>query len=115
MEPQITHRPGEDQLPRILAATALLIGAIVLIVVIAGSMGSGSSGGVGGGAHRIHKPKDKYYVIQPGDTFGAIAHHENVSVATLERLNPNLDTQLLPERGCVNVVSDGCKILETHG
>jgi LysM repeat protein len=114
MEPQATPtRRGADPTARILAVSALAIAAIVVIVVIAGSIGgSGGSASRSGGGGHAHKTKDRYYVVQPGDTFGGIAAKENVSVARLERLNPNLDTQLLPERGCVNIVPEGCKVLE---
>jgi LysM repeat protein len=99
-----------------LAALALVAGAIVLIVVIASSLGgseSGSSPSGGGGHH--HGPRDKYYVVQPGDTFGGIAQKEGVPIGRLERLNPNLDTQVLPENGCVDLVPQGCKILAQGG
>jgi len=36
-------------------------------------------------------------------------------VPRLEELNPNLDTQLLPEKGCVNLVPEGCKVLAEGG
>jgi hypothetical protein len=36
-------------------------------------------------------------------------------VSRLEQLNPNLDTQLLPEKGCVDLVPDGCKELASGG
>jgi hypothetical protein len=117
MQPRATpSRPGADPTARILAASALFVAAIVVIVLIAGSVGgSGGSGSGGRAAPHSHKPKDKYYVVQPGDTFGGIAAKENVSVGRLERLNPNLDSQALPEQGCVNIVVDGCKILEKSG
>ena len=38
-----------------------------------------------------------------------------MSVSRLEELNPNLDTQLLPEKGCVNLVPKGCKVLANGG
>ncbi len=54
-------------------------------------------------------------MVQPGDTFAGIAHKEGVSVSRLEKLNPNLDTQLLPEKGCVDLVPKGCKVLANGG
>src|SRR4051812_49840763 len=65
--------------------------------------------------HAHKKSQAKYYVVQPGDTFAGIAAKEGVSVPHLERLNPNLDTQLLPEQGCIDLVPDGCKILANGG
>jgi hypothetical protein len=110
-------RPGAGAAARILAVCALAAAAIVLVVVIAGSVGgSGGSSTTGGQAHGGHnKPHHKYYVVQPGDTFGGIAAKEGVPVTRLEQLNPNLDTQLLPERGCVNLIPKGCKVLANGG
>jgi LysM repeat protein len=98
---------------RILAVMALIIAAIVLVAVVSSSLGGGSDES-SEPAHQAKAPKehhDKYYVVQPGDTFAGIASKEGVSVPHLEELNPNLDTQLLPEKGCVNLVPEGCKIL----
>ena len=109
--------PGAASTARILAVLALVVGAIVLVVVISNSLGgSGGSSSGGGGRHAARsKPHNKYYVVQPGDTFGGIASKEGVSIGRLEQLNPNLDTQLLPERGCVNLVPKGCKVLANGG
>jgi hypothetical protein len=119
MEPgAMQRRPGADTAARILAVVALLAGAIVLVVIIANSVGgsSDSSSSVQNGTSHGHKgPHNKYYVVQPGDTFGGIASKENVPIARLEQLNPNLDTQLLPQKGCVNLVPKGCKVLANGG
>jgi LysM repeat protein len=95
---------------------ALVVTAIVVAVVVVGSLG-GSGGGRAGSRSETarDKPAQKYYVVQPGDTFAGIAHKEGVSVRRLEQLNPNLDTQLLPEKGCVDLVPDGCKVLASGG
>ena len=110
-------RPGAAPAVRILAVLALVAAAIVLVAVIAGSVGgSGGSSTPGGhnqGGH--NKPRAKYYVVQPGDTFGGIAAKQGVPVTRLEQLNPNLDTQLLPEKGCVNLIPKGCKVLANGG
>lgn len=92
---------------------ALIVAAIVVVVVVAGTVG-GSGGGSAGrdaDAGKRSEPRNEYYVVQPGDTFAGIADKEGVPVARLERLNPNLDTQLLPQKGCVNLVPEGCKVL----
>jgi LysM repeat protein len=119
MEPEaMQRRRGAVTAARILAVVALLAGAIVLVVVIAGSVGGSgeSSSSAAKGTQTGHKgPKNKYYVVQPGDTFGGIASKENVPIARLEQLNPNLDTQLLPQKGCVNLVPKGCKVLANGG
>jgi LysM repeat protein len=106
-----------DSTARILAVFALVVAAIVVIVVVVSTL-SGSGGSSSGGrsaARAAHKPAQKYYVVQPGDTFAGIAQKEGVSVPRLEKLNPNLDTQLLPEKGCVDLVPKGCKVLANGG
>ena len=78
------------------------------MVVIGGSVGGSETRRRTTHAARLRsKNQPKYYVVQPGDTFGGIAAKEGVSVARLEELNPNLDTQLLPEKGCVDLVPEG--------
>jgi LysM repeat protein len=99
---------------RILAVMALVIAAIVVIVVVSSSLGGSDETSkptphAGGNQQKEHH--DKYYVVQPGDTFAGIAAKEGFTVPHLEELNPNLDTQLLPEQGCINLVPEGCKIL----
>lgn len=118
MDPQATQtRSSAGPTARILAVFALVVAVIVVTVVVLGSL-SGSGGGPsrarGGGAQSA-RPNQKYYVVQPGDTFAGIARKEGVSVSRLERLNPNLDTQLLPEKGCVDLVPKGCKVLANGG
>jgi LysM repeat protein len=104
---------------RILAVSALVIAAIVVIVVISSSVGgsdeNSNSGDHANGPNKQKEHHDKYYVVQPGDTFAGIADKEGYSVQHLEKLNPNLDTQLLPEQGCINLVPEGCKILANGG
>ncbi len=117
MEPQATQtRPSAGATARVLAVLALAAAAIVVAVVVAGSVGGSGNGPA---EHRDagvrDQPAQKYYVVQPGDTFAGIAHKEGVSVSRLEQLNPNLDTQLLPEKGCVDLVPDGCKELANGG
>jgi LysM repeat protein len=100
----------------VLAVLALVTAAIVVVVVVAGSLGgSGSDHAERPQAGARAQPAQKYYVVQPGDTFAGIAHKQGVSVSRLEQLNPNLDTQLLPEKGCVDLVPDGCKELANGG
>lgn len=118
MEPHATQMsPSSGPTARLLAVFALVVAAAVVVAIVAGSMG-GSSGG-GSGTHSSSrgssKPAQKYYVVQSGDTFAGIAHKEGVSVPRLEKLNPKLDTQLLPENGCVNLVPSGCKVLANGG
>jgi len=103
---------------RIFAVSALVIAAIVVIVVVSSSLGGdedSKSGERASGPNTQKEHHDKYYVVQPGDTFAGIAEKEGFTVQRLEELNPNLDTQLLPEKGCINLIPDGCKILAEGG
>jgi LysM repeat protein len=116
MEPQSTQMSSSAGPARILAVIALVAAAIVVVVVVASSLGgSGDGSSTARHANAGGKPDQKYYVVQPGDTFAGIAHKEGISVSRLEELNPNLDTQLLPERGCVDLVPKGCKALANGG
>ncbi len=100
-----------------LAVFALILAPVVVVVVIAGSVGGSGDGS--GAARSVGAkpsgPQHKYYVVQPGDTFGGIAQKEGVPIGRLQQLNPNLDPQLLPEKGCVDLVPDGCKVLANGG
>ena len=103
---------------RILAVLALVGAAIVVVVLISSSLGGGSDEQSSTHQHahtQKKKNQPKYYVVQPGDTFAGIALKEGFSVTALEKLNPNLDTQLLPEKGCINLVPEGCKVLANGG
>jgi hypothetical protein len=105
---------------RALAVLAILIAFVASIAVITGSLGGGSDSGDGGSrnhprASRPKHPTEKYYVIQAGDTFDAIAAKAGISPTKLAQLNPDLDTQQLPITGCVNLVPEGCKILTQGG
>ncbi len=118
MEPQATQMSSSaGPTARILAVIALIAAAIVVVVVVAELGGWVGRRLIGRPATRTGaaKPDQKYYVVQPGDTFAGIAHKEGVSVSRLEELNPNLDTQLLPEKGCVDLVPKGCKVLANGG
>ena len=103
---------------RILAVLALVGAAIVVVVLISSSLGGGSDEQSSTHQHahtQKKKNQPKYYVVQPGDTFAGIASKEGFAVTALEKLNPNLDTQLLPEKGCINLVPEGCKVLANGG
>ncbi len=117
MESQATEtRSSAGATARVLAVLALAAAAIVVAIVVAGSVGgSGDGKAEHRGAAARERPAQKYYVVQPGDTFAGIAHKEGIPVSRLEQLNPNLDTQLLPEKGCVDLVPDGCKELANGG
>ena len=97
---------------------ALVIAAIVVVVVVSSSLGGSDEGSQANRPAQEQQKEEKqakYYVVEPGDTFAGIAEEQGISVPRLEELNPNLDTQLLPEKGCVNLVPEGCKVLAEGG
>jgi LysM repeat protein len=87
---------------RVLAVTALVVALVVAIVAIGGALGGGDSNGSGSGKHggkQAHKTHHKHvpatYEIEYGDTLTSIAHHTGVPVKTIEKLNPEIDPQIL--------------------
>ncbi len=83
---------------------ALVAAFVVLVVVVSAAMNDNGSGGSAGNAHAQHAPHKEQeaqkkvpatYVIKSGDTLTAIAHATGVSVAKIERLNPEVDPQIL--------------------
>ncbi len=89
-------------LARLFAAIALVGAVIVVVVVISSSVGgdSGSSGKGHGSGHATKKhgaPQTKAasYTVKTGDTLTSIAHETGVPVATLLKLNPEVDPQIL--------------------
>ncbi len=74
-----------------------------MIVLIAATLGGGGGGSSNGGSSRadhagsarrhVHTPK--IYVVQNGDTLTSIAHKTGVPVATIIKLNPGVDPQIL--------------------
>lgn len=88
---------------RALALLALVSGFVVLVVVVSAALSGDSSDG---GASSESAPKTrskpapskkapKTYVIENGDTLTAIARRTGVPVAKIERLNPDVDPQIL--------------------
>ena len=47
------------------------------------------------GATATSRSAARYYTIQPGDTLGSVAVHENTTVSELLRLNPGIDPHAL--------------------
>jgi len=74
-----------------------------VIIVIAATLGGGSGGGStstsshpghsASGHAKAHTPKT--YVVENGDTLTSIAHKTGVPVATIIKLNPGVDPQIL--------------------
>jgi LysM repeat protein len=87
---------------RVLAVTALVVAFVVAIVALGGALGGNDSNGSGSGKHggkQAHKTHHKHvpatYEIEYGDTLISIAHHTGVPVRTIEKLNPEIDPQIL--------------------
>jgi LysM repeat protein len=86
---------------RVLAASALVCGALVVVVVIAASLGGEDDGGgsrpraVQTATRDDGNAPPKAYVVQNGDTLTSIAHKTGVPVARIEELNPGVDPQIL--------------------
>lgn len=87
---------------RVFAATAIVVALIVAIVAISSALSGGDSGGSGGGRHggkQGHKVHHEHvpatYEVQSGDTLISIAHRTGVPVRTIEKLNPEVDPQIL--------------------
>jgi LysM repeat protein len=87
-----------------MAVLALAAAFLVLIVVVSAALNEESGSGGSGNAHAQHiqqtepevqKKVPATYVIKSGDTLTAIAHATGVSVAKIERLNPEVDPQIL--------------------
>jgi LysM repeat protein len=75
----------------------------VIVVVAASLSDGGGDGSSGGGSHPAGKAKQagapthtpKTYVVENGDTLTSIAHETGVPVATILKLNPGIDPQIL--------------------
>ena len=87
---------------RAFAVLALIGGFVVLVVVISVALSGGDSddGRQGGSSNPSRKAAPekkapKVYVIENGDTLTAIAQETGVPVATIQRLNPDVDPQIL--------------------
>ena len=87
---------------RAFAVIALIGGFVLVVVVLSAALSGGDSEGGGGSSPaKATRPQGegkeapKAYVIENGDTLTAIAHKTGVPVAQIERLNPEVDPQIL--------------------
>jgi LysM repeat protein len=87
---------------RALAVIALIGGFIILVAVFSAALSGGDSesGGKGSSSGKVSQQQSskdvpKTYVIENGDTLTAIAHKTGVPVGKIERLNPEVDPQIL--------------------
>jgi LysM repeat protein len=88
---------------RALAVLALIGGFVILVMIVSAALSGGDSddgrqGGSNGNVNR-QTTKDrqtpKVYVVENEDTLTAIAQETGVPVATILRLNPDVDPQIL--------------------
>ena len=88
---------------RVLAATALVVGLVVLLIAIGGALGGGGGSGDShphkrAGAHKQRSKQKSVpatYEVKSGDTLISIARSTGVPVARIEELNPEVDPQIL--------------------
>lgn len=88
----------KKNLTRIVAVVALAAATIAVIVVVVSSFpDSSDDDGAKGGARkeRAEGSGEKFYTVQPGDSFSVIAEKEGIDQEKLELLNPDLDPQAL--------------------
>ncbi len=106
--------PSSDEWRRYAAPGAFLLAVTIAVILIRAGVESG--GGSTGASSRVpptttHKvvdttptttakshasaPAKKYWTVKAGDTFGVIASATGVSVATIEQLNPTIDSTSL--------------------
>jgi hypothetical protein len=92
-----------NQFVRVFAVLAL-IAAVVLVVAVVATSGGGGGSSNGDSQHKTHISKAGrrairrgVWVVQPGDTLGAISIKTGIVQAKLQALNPNIDPQTLLE------------------
>ena len=86
---------------RYLAPIALVVFVVVLIVVVSNTGGGSSHSSKSApaatrqAAARRARPTRSKYVVKPGDSLLAIAQKTGVPTDALQRLNPDIDPQVL--------------------
>jgi LysM repeat protein len=85
-----------------IAAVLALIGAVILIAIVASTAMNGSdSSSPHHKQHPAQKEKTKHrteaktYTVETGDTLTAIAHKTGVPLSEIMALNPGVDPQIL--------------------
>jgi LysM repeat protein len=91
-----------DRKPARLAAPLALLAAAVAIAVVVQASGSGSSNDPPSVTRtavtqptRRSRAAPRIYVVKPGDTLTVIADKAEVSLETIQRLNPDVDPNAL--------------------
>jgi LysM repeat protein len=86
---------------RLAAPLALLAAAVAIVVVVQASGSSSPSDSPSATRTAVTQPArraraaPRIYVVKPGDTLTVIAGKANVSLETIQRLNPNVDPNAL--------------------
>jgi hypothetical protein len=124
MNPDRDERGTASWGPRVAAPLALVAAAVIVLAVVAGSLDGDQGGGSEGGGERQGRTvadctpsepealRDGYYVVQPGEPgLSAVSDKTCLPMRRLQRLNEELDPQLIPQGACVNLRRDGCKVL----
>ena len=105
---------------RVAALAALVIGAVVIVAVVAGSMGGEDSSedrrqAEAEGNITACRPEaknavaDGFYIVQQDDLLSLIAERTCVPDDELARFNPEVDPQALSPGQCVSLVEGGCQ------
>lgn len=107
---------------RVLAPLALAAVALVVVLVVSGTLGGDDDEDGERERERTARsagcePTDPraveqgFYVLKSGENLTSVASATCITPERLARLNPNLDPQLLPISACIDLVRDGCKAL----
>jgi LysM repeat protein len=85
-------------------AVLALIAALILVVVAVATSDGGSDSGDSGNAEKTHVSKagrqairKGVWIVEAGDTLGAIALKTGIDQTKLQMLNPDIDPQTLHE------------------
>ena len=93
-----------NQFVRVFAVLALIAAVILVVVVVATSNSGDGDSGKNGDARKAHVSKagrqairKGVWIVQSGDTLGAISIKTGIDEDRLQALNPDLDPQTLLE------------------
>jgi LysM repeat protein len=89
-----------DRSPARYLAPLALVAAVVAVLVVVSMTGGGSSSKNNGTttaakSHATSGKSRKFYRVKPGDLLSEISQKTGVDIATIIKLNPNVDPQAL--------------------